>query len=446
MAAPVSYAERARRAQNIRSPIAAPPPNISPARLASNNSNASATSVTSVASAAPSSGAVSTSFSVTTDDSSIVFATREPSLTPPPKSQPAPANVAASAARSPSPQLAAKALSIVAAHTAPSLGSGKVAPTVNVWSQRIERMAAARAAAVATVPAGPTQSANVESLTPANGNGNGKATGDQLRDAGEQQPSAPGVVGTAKSISTSTSTSVVQATAASAPNLVSKSAPVLPLPSSVEALGEQQAVREGVSADAWPEVGKSVLAAASGDSLRPSESTSTMPEEAADDDQEKGAFFAVNFSFFLRLVITLPVRALDLNLRANRPSLFCHFLALKKYFYSATWPPRFPYHRVSSLAILDGEDLARVNFRDQSVSIIFPQCFEILQNSFSEIFSTWLLSSSQLHNDILTLRLSIDYMLTSLCIQASKVTLKARPNRNGSQYPPQSCKPPLTRP
>ncbi len=189
------------------------------------------------------------------------------------------------AGRSPSPQLAAKALSIVAAHTAPSLGSAKAAPTVNVWSQRIERMAAARAAAAATAPAGSTQSANVESLTPANGNG--KATRDQ-------PPSSPGkvkaeqhdVAGSANSVSTST-------VPVSVPNLASPSAPP---PSSTE----KKAVREGVSADAWPEVGKSVLAAStSAESLRPSDSANTGFEDGADDGQDssKGA------SYFITAVV-----------------------------------------------------------------------------------------------------------------------------------------------
>lgn len=293
MFAPVSYAERARRAQNIRSPIAAPPPNISPARLASNTSNASAASVTSVASTAPSSGAVSASFSATTDDSSIVFPTREPSLTPPPtvsKSQQALANVPAAAGRPPSPQLAAKALSIVAAHTAPSLGAGKAVPTVNVWSQRIERMAAARAAAAATAPTGPAQSASVESLAPPNGNG--KATGDQppSPSPGKDEVEQHDVAGTANPVSTSTSTAP-----ASVPNSASPLAP--PPPSA----GPQQAAREGVSADAWPEVGKSVLAVAtstSADSLQPSDSANTGFEEGADDGQDisKGACYCT-FSF-----------------------------------------------------------------------------------------------------------------------------------------------------
>ncbi len=77
----------------------------------------------------------------------------------------------------------------------------------------------------------------------------------------------------------------------SVPNLASPSAPP---PSSAE----KKAVREGVAADAWPEVGKSVLAVAastSAESLRPSDSANTGFEDGADDGQDssKGAAYFI---------------------------------------------------------------------------------------------------------------------------------------------------------
>ncbi|KAF5318791.1 hypothetical protein D9619_010848 [Psilocybe cf. subviscida] len=134
---PLSYAERARRAQNIKTKISAPPPQVSAPKAAAivpspsvvPTTNASATSIppstSNIGATTPS--LTPNPSSVATSTASTVVAT--PELKAPIASAPSAQN-----------QLAVQALSIVAAHTT---STPPAKPLQNVWSLR----AAARAAA-----------------------------------------------------------------------------------------------------------------------------------------------------------------------------------------------------------------------------------------------------------------------------------------------------------
>ena len=149
----LSYAERAKKAQNIRSPIAAPPPpqpqhQPQPQRP--------------VALDTPSASTVTSSFE-DTPNSSLVLPTRPPSPSPPP----APVAVAPSRPQNGStPSLAAKALSIVEAHTSPPK------PVGNFWQER----AAARAASTSQKPSVPVISTTNAAPVPSQANSKAKAS------------------------------------------------------------------------------------------------------------------------------------------------------------------------------------------------------------------------------------------------------------------------------
>ncbi|RDB16034.1 hypothetical protein Hypma_003441 [Hypsizygus marmoreus] len=134
---PLSYAERAKKAQNIRSPISLQPPRTVVHSIPSPNGPAAASSSFLPSISAPRSSQDNVDHSLS--HSNDTFPSQPLLHSPTALTTDGSSSHSTSSAKRTSNDLAAKALSIVAAHTAPVKS-----PVVNIWQLRKEQMAAAR--------------------------------------------------------------------------------------------------------------------------------------------------------------------------------------------------------------------------------------------------------------------------------------------------------------